>query len=49
VIRSTVARVDLAALQANFRAIQEFVNPRDASHRTGELSHLAPPPAAQPR
>jgi alanine racemase len=26
VIRSTVARVDLAALQSNFRAIQEFVN-----------------------
>ena len=24
-IRSTVARVDLAALQSNFRAIQEFL------------------------
>jgi alanine racemase len=32
VIRSTVARVDLAALQSNFRAIQQFLAP----------SHLAP-------
>ena len=27
-IRSTVAHVDLAALQANFRAIREFVGDR---------------------
>jgi len=27
VIRSTVARVDLAALQSNFRAIQTFLAP----------------------
>jgi alanine racemase len=39
VIRSTVARVDLAALQANFRAIQDFVRPR-----TPAPSHPAPSP-----
>ena len=36
-IRSTVARVDLAALQSNFRAIQQFLSP---SHRAP--SNLAP-------
>ena len=39
-IRSTVARVDLAAFQSNFRAIQAFVNPGTDEHRTAEL-HLA--------
>ncbi len=35
-IRSTVARVDLAALQSNFRAIQEFLStaPRTSAPRT---------------
>jgi alanine racemase len=50
VIRSTVARVDLAALQANFRAIQQFVggSPRhsdaDRDRRGGSLD----PPASGP-
>ncbi|MGE3402509.1 MAG: alanine racemase [Vicinamibacterales bacterium] len=38
-IRSTVARVDLAALQANFKSIQDFVHPR-----TPAPSHPAPHP-----
>jgi len=40
-IRSTVARVDLAALQSNFRAIQEFLSAGAAS-RTPAPSHPAP-------
>ena len=40
-IRSTVARVDLAALQSNFRAIQEFLSAGAAS-RTTAPSHPAP-------
>ena len=48
-IRSTVARVDLAALQSNFRAIREFVAepsslPRDVD-RVPAPSHVAPLPA----
>src|SRR4051812_6677311 len=38
-IRSTVAHVDLAALQANFRAIREFVTaPQDVVGPTGPSS-----------
>ena len=40
-IRSTVARVDLAALQSNFRAIQEFLS-AGAAPRTSAPSHPAP-------
>ena len=44
-IRSTVARVDLAALQSNFRAIQAFLaqTDREALPRTVAPPHLAPP------
>ena len=40
-IRSTVARVDLTALQSNFRAIQEFLA-AGAAPRTSAPSHPAP-------
>jgi alanine racemase len=38
-IRSTVARVDLAALQSNFRAIREFLAREDAEPRAAAPSH----------
>ena len=44
-IRSTVARVDLAALQSNFRAIREFVaEPRSLLRDVGQVP--APSPVA---
>jgi alanine racemase len=43
VIRSTIARVDLTALQSNFRAIQTFLSEGVPSHpRTDAPSHLPP-------
>jgi alanine racemase len=50
VIRSTVARVDLAALQSNFRAIQEFLTQTDAPSHPAP-SHPAPshPAPSHPR
>jgi alanine racemase len=40
VIRSTVARVDLAALQSNFRAIQQFLNSAPRHPRTPAPPHI---------
>ena len=44
-IRSTVARVDLAALQSNFRAIQQFLETQAPVGRTQQGSPRNPPPA----
>ncbi|MBI4885519.1 MAG: alanine racemase [Acidobacteria bacterium] len=43
-IRSTVARVDLAALQANFRAIRDFVASEPRTIAPSQGGTVAPPP-----
>ena len=43
-IRSTVARVDLAALQSNFRAIQAFLAQSVPDRATPDETSLAPSP-----
>ena len=52
-IRSTVARVDLAALQSNFRAVRAFVGepgppPRDAGRAAPVAQARVPAPASAP-
>ncbi len=42
-IRSTIARVDLAALQSNFRAIQAFLSEAPSHPRTSAPPHFHPP------
>ena len=42
-IRSTIARVDLAALQSNFRAIQAFLSEAPSHPRTPAPPHPVPP------
>jgi alanine racemase len=49
VIRSTVARVDLAALQSNFRAIQEFVGGPEGPPLRSVRSAGSSDPASPPR
>ena len=44
-IRSTVARVDLAALQSNFRAIRDFLAQGAALADPGDVPAVAPPHA----